>query len=102
VMRLATPASVYPYTTLFRSDISGVNTDDQALTHSGNTLALENGGTVDLSMYLDNTDEQILTLTGTDLAISGGNSIDISSIDTNRSEEHTSELQSRENIGRRL
>ncbi|SFR32000.1 hypothetical protein SAMN04490243_0405, partial [Robiginitalea myxolifaciens] len=41
-------------------DISGVSTDDQTLGLAGNTLTLENGGTVDLSSYLDNTDSQDL------------------------------------------
>ncbi|WP_431137735.1 hypothetical protein, partial [Psychroserpens mesophilus] len=41
--------------------------DDQALSLSGNTLTLEDGGTVDLSTYLDNTDDQ----QNTDFSISG-------------------------------
>ena len=41
--------------------------DDQALNLSGNTLTLENGGTVDLTAYLDNTDDQQIT----DFSISG-------------------------------
>ena len=43
-------------------DLSGfVSTDDQALSLSGNTLTLEDGGTVDLTPYLDNTDDQQIT-----------------------------------------
>ena len=37
------------------------STDDQALSLSGNTLTLEDGGTVDLTPYLDNTDDQQIT-----------------------------------------
>ena len=38
-----------------------INTDDQQLTISNNILTLEDGGTVDLSNYLDNTDNQEIT-----------------------------------------
>src|SRR5690606_40683653 len=38
-----------------------LGTDDQALTLTDNTLELEDGGSVNLGMYLDNTDEQTLT-----------------------------------------
>ena len=49
-------------------DLSGfVSTDDQALSLSGNTLTLEDGGTVDLTPYLDNTDDQQIT----DFSLSG-------------------------------
>ncbi|MCO5726098.1 hypothetical protein, partial [Robiginitalea marina] len=34
-----------------------VGTDDQGLSLSGNTLTLEDGGSVDLTPYLDNTDD---------------------------------------------
>ena len=44
-----------------------VGTDDQALSLSGNTLTLEDGGTVDLTPYLDNTDDQQIT----DFSLSG-------------------------------
>ncbi|NOQ27022.1 MAG: hypothetical protein GQ564_16800 [Bacteroidales bacterium] len=37
----------------------GTNTDDQALSLSTNTLSLEDGGTVDLSGYLDDTDTHL-------------------------------------------
>ena len=43
------------------------STDDQALSLSGNTLTLEDGGTVDLTPYLDNTDDQQIT----DFSLSG-------------------------------
>ncbi|MCF2873694.1 MULTISPECIES: beta strand repeat-containing protein [unclassified Tenacibaculum] len=43
---------------------TGVNTDDQALTlATGNILTLEDGGTVDLTPFLDNTDDQAITAT---------------------------------------
>ncbi|MEJ4086631.1 hypothetical protein, partial [Galbibacter orientalis] len=45
----------------FSIDLSGVNTDDQALSLSGNDLTLEDGGTVDLTPFLDNTDDQTIT-----------------------------------------
>ena len=38
----------------------GVSDDDQELTLVGNILTLEDGGTVDLSLYLDNTDTQLI------------------------------------------
>ncbi|MCG8512554.1 MAG: hypothetical protein MI740_00310, partial [Halanaerobiales bacterium] len=40
------------------TDWEPVGTDDQGLNLLGNTLSLEDGGTVDLSFYLDNTDDQ--------------------------------------------
>jgi hypothetical protein len=43
------------------SALDGINTDDQQLSLSGNTLTLEDGGTVNLSGYLDNTDDQTIT-----------------------------------------
>jgi len=57
-----------------------VNTDAQAISLTGNTLAISgNAGTVDLTKYV-NTDAQTLALTGTKLAIAGGNEIDLASI----------------------
>ncbi|RPE00931.1 hypothetical protein EGM88_00855, partial [Aureibaculum marinum] len=38
-----------------------INTDDQQLSINNNILTLEDGGTVDLSNYLDNTDNQEIT-----------------------------------------
>ncbi len=60
--------------------LSNLGTDDQALSLAGNTLTLEDGGTVDLSAYLDDTDtdDQNLNLTGTTLSIEDGNSVDLS------------------------
>ncbi len=43
------------------SSLSGTGTDDQLISLAGNILTLEDGGTVDLSPYLDNTDDQIIT-----------------------------------------
>ncbi|MCO5726087.1 hypothetical protein NG653_14625, partial [Robiginitalea sp. 2V75] len=48
------------------------STDDQGLSLSGNTLTLEDGGSVDLTPYLDNTDDQQITdfsLTGNTLTL---------------------------------
>ena len=53
------------------------DTDTQDLSLLGNTLSLINGGSVDLSGYLDNTDAQDLTLTGNTLAISGDPNTDV-------------------------
>lgn len=67
--------------------LSGVNTDNQELSISSNTLILESGGAVSLLPYLDNTDSQTITdlsLSGYTLSItlSGGNTqtVDLSSI----------------------
>lgn len=64
-------------------------TDDQQLTLVGNTLILEDGGSVDLTPFLDNTDDQIITafsLAGTilTLTIEDGNTVtvDLASLDT--------------------
>ncbi|MCO5726102.1 hypothetical protein, partial [Robiginitalea marina] len=54
-----------------------VGTDDQGLSLSGNTLTLEDGGSVDLTPYLDNTDDQNLTLSGNTLGIEDGNTVDL-------------------------
>ena len=43
------------------SSLSNSGTDDQVLSLVGNTLTMEDGGTVDLSLYLDNTDDQTIT-----------------------------------------
>ncbi|MEM9686166.1 MAG: hypothetical protein AAF934_04515, partial [Bacteroidota bacterium] len=57
-------------------------TSYQQLNLIGNTLQLDNGGSVDLSPYLDDTDAQILNFNaGTqELSISGGNNVDLSSL----------------------
>ncbi|MBT8284706.1 MAG: hypothetical protein HKO75_04920, partial [Flavobacteriaceae bacterium] len=43
------------------SALSATGTDDQALSLAGNILTLEDGGTVDLTPFLDNTDDQNIT-----------------------------------------
>ncbi|APD06814.1 dentin sialophosphoprotein [Flavobacteriaceae bacterium UJ101] len=67
--------------TLDLSSLNNSGTDDQQLSLTGNSLALEDGGTaIDLSGYLDNTDNQQLSLTGNSLALEdGGTAIDLSS-----------------------
>lgn len=47
----------------------GSSSDDQQLTLVGNTLTLENGGTVDLSGYLDNKNVASGSLSGTTLTL---------------------------------
>ena len=77
-------------------------TDDQAISLTDNTLTLEDGGSVDLSSYLDNTDtqlteeevdgfvanngyltaesdDQVLSLTDNTLSLEDGGSVDLSS-----------------------
>ncbi|MFK7951104.1 MAG: tail fiber domain-containing protein, partial [Saprospiraceae bacterium] len=53
------------------------NTDNQALSLSGNTLTLANGGTVDLSAFA-NTDNQALSLSGNTLTLANGGTVDLS------------------------
>ena len=55
-----------------------MDSDDQQLSISGNTLTLENGGSVDLSGYLDNTDAQALSLNSNTLSLEDGGSVDLS------------------------
>ncbi|KKN28426.1 hypothetical protein LCGC14_0854430, partial [marine sediment metagenome] len=44
------------------SSLNNLGTDDQALTlAAGNILTLEDGGTIDLTPFLDNTDDQQVT-----------------------------------------
>lgn len=53
-------------------------TDDQALSLSGNTLTIEDGGDVDLAAYLDNTDTQSLDLDISNiLSIQNANTVDL-------------------------
>lgn len=67
-----------------------INTDDQQLSLVGNTLVLEDGGSVDLSPFLDNTDNQIITAFNLSpagiltLTIEDGNTVtvDLSGLDT--------------------
>ncbi|QIE58312.1 hypothetical protein G5B37_01625 [Rasiella rasia] len=78
------------------SSLDDSGTDDQQLSIAGNSLNLEDGGSVDLSGYLDNTDNQNIAgsgLTGTDLTIgiSGGASqtIDLSSLNNAGTDDQT-------------
>jgi hypothetical protein len=54
------------------------DTDTQDLSLASNTLSLVNGGSVDLSPYLDNTDTQDLSLVGNTLSLVDGGSVDLS------------------------
>lgn len=66
------------------------DTDDQQLSLVGNSLILEDGGSVDLSPFLDNTDDQIITAFNLSpagiltLTIEDGNTVivDLTSINT--------------------
>src|SRR5690606_27963790 len=51
------------------------NTDDQQINLTGNTLELEDGGSVDLSSYLDNTDNQDLANVLSEGSDAGGSNI---------------------------
>lgn len=48
---------------------ASVGTDDQAISLVGNTLTLEDGGTVDLTPYLDNKNIASGVISGTDLVL---------------------------------
>ena len=65
-------------TTVDLSALNDSGTDDQALSLSGNSLILEDGGTVDLSGYLDNTDDQGLSISGNTLTLEDGGTVDLS------------------------
>ncbi len=65
-------------TTVDLSALNDSGTDDQALSLSGNSLTLEDGGTVDLSGYLDNTDDQGLSISGNTLTLEDGGTVDLS------------------------
>lgn len=53
-------------------------TDDQTISLNGNILSLEDGGTVDLSVFLDNTDDQQLSLSSNTLTLEDGGTVDLS------------------------
>ncbi|MCB0533845.1 MAG: tail fiber domain-containing protein [Saprospiraceae bacterium] len=59
-----------------------LNTDNQMLSLTGTTLAIEDGNSVDLAGIDTDTDDQTLSLSGTTLTIADGNSVDLASIDT--------------------
>ena len=69
-----------------------VNTDDQNLNLSGDTLYIEDGTPVVLSKYL-NTDGQSLSLSGNNLSISGGNSVTLPSGGSSNDNDSTNEIQ---------
>src|SRR2546427_8826324 len=75
-------STLFPYTTLFRSRISGLQTDDAWLQAAQKTLAAGAPGSARLAFELQRRSA------GQDLA--------------SRSEEHTSELQSQSNLVCRL
>ena len=70
-----------------------INTDDQNLNISGDTLYIEDGTPVVLTKYL-NTDGQSLSLSGNNLSISGGNSVTLPSGGAvNNDNDSTNEIQ---------
>ncbi|MEX0274969.1 MAG: hypothetical protein AB3N16_11385, partial [Flavobacteriaceae bacterium] len=71
-------------------DISSVSTDNQVISLSGNTLTLEDGGTVDLSAYLDNTDDQAISLSGNTLTLEDGGTVDLSAYLDNTDDQNIS------------
>ena len=75
--------------------------DDQMLSLTGDNLELEDGGSVDLSAYLDNTDAQTLSYdNGTYLlSIAGGNNVDLSSLSGGGSQNLLSVLGQGNNAG---
>src|SRR5690606_11946586 len=72
--------------------LGDLGTDDQALSHSGNTLTLEDGGSVNLSMYLDNTDDQTLSLNVNTLELEDGGSVNLEKYLDNTDEQTLSEV----------
>ncbi len=72
-----------------------VETDDQVISLTDNTLQLEDGGNVDLSGYLDNTDEQDLQLNGDILSLTNDpTTIDLSPYLDNTDEQNLSDVLS--------
>jgi hypothetical protein len=65
-----------PYSQIAKSLESPVH-DDQNLEIINDTLYIENGNFVDLTIYKDNRDEQYLTLKDDSLAISNANKVDL-------------------------
>jgi trimeric autotransporter adhesin len=66
--------------TIDLSLLNNSGTDDQALSLTGNTLDLEDGGSVNLDGYLDNTDDQAISYnTSTNVvSLEDGGTIDLS------------------------
>ncbi|MEP4532661.1 MAG: hypothetical protein ABJ004_06215 [Cyclobacteriaceae bacterium] len=70
-------------------------TDDQALTLTGNTLEIEDGGTVDLAPFMDNTDAQDLHLNADILSLTNdATTIDLSPYLDNTDEQSLSNVLS--------
>ena len=74
------------------SRIGNRYTDDQALSLSGNTLALEDGGSVNLAGYLDNTDDQALSLSGNTLALEDGGTVNLAGYLDNTDDQTATEV----------
>lgn len=61
--------------------LASIDTDDQTLTLAGSNLSIQDGNTIDLSVFLDNTDDQNIidfSITGTNLRLeleNGGSQI---------------------------
>ncbi|MEW2921612.1 hypothetical protein AB1A65_09100, partial [Muricauda sp. ANG21] len=83
----------------FSTVLAAAGTDDQALSlAAGNILTLEDGGTVDLTPYLDNTDDQAITAFSLDNATNvltltledgGTQTVDLSALDNSGSDDQT-------------
>ncbi|MEW2921610.1 hypothetical protein AB1A65_09090, partial [Muricauda sp. ANG21] len=81
----------------FSTVLAAAGTDDQALSlAAGNILTLEDGGTVDLTPYLDNTDDQAITAFSLDNATNvltltledgGTQTVDLSALDNSGSDD---------------
>jgi len=72
--------------------LSNLGTDDQTLSLTGNTLAIEDGNSVDLSGYLDNTDDQQLSLSGNTLTLEDGGTVDLSAYLDNTDDQTATEV----------
>lgn len=75
-------------------------TDDQQLGLTSNTLTLEDGGSVDLSPYLDNTDAQQISLSNNILTLTNGGTVDLTQFldDTDNQQITTFSLNAVSNI----
>ncbi|QLE00618.1 hypothetical protein HX109_03225 [Galbibacter sp. BG1] len=77
-------------------ELNSNSSDDQALTlETGNILTLEDGGTVNLTPFLDNTDEQDLSISGNELSLSNdptATPIDLSGYLDNTDDQNASEV----------
>ncbi|NJB38190.1 hypothetical protein HCO57_16435, partial [Croceivirga sp. JEA036] len=81
------------------SNLDNAGTDDQALSlAAGNILTLEDGGTVDLTPFLDNTDDQAITAFSLDNATNvltitlengGTQTVDLSNLDNAGTDDQT-------------